>query len=317
MLNKLRDQIVGEITMDETNAQKNPEPKNNAVSMKKKETNSVYERLEFPAGMTYAHRSSLRRECSRFLKFAYLADFLSMEALSTIYIGSVTEMIERLQLLDGVADMDEIMKMEFDDTNAGGQAPRGRDPLFYTKIELDDKKSLPHEEILDEPIDDFLPPPRGKSQPKDFDLLAHLEVKEIVEGEEEEAEVDEEEDEADQFVQKYRKVTPNIQKFWIRLLPEKDEFINIINKSFTEGLQAIKCFERWSKHNDLLVYSEALESWDPKVGGDDWGELTFDSNSLDPQPWINDHPVQTQHENQVIEIIGSAYNKANLFMTRF
>ena len=46
--------------MDETNAQKNPEPKNNAVSMKKKETNSVYERLEFPAGMTYAHRSNLR-----------------------------------------------------------------------------------------------------------------------------------------------------------------------------------------------------------------------------------------------------------------
>ena len=77
VLSKLRDQIVGEITMDETNAQKNPEPKNNAVSMKKKETNSVYERLEFPAGMTYAHRSSLRKECARFLKFAYLADFLS------------------------------------------------------------------------------------------------------------------------------------------------------------------------------------------------------------------------------------------------
>ena len=50
--------------MDETNAQKTPEPRNNAVSMKKKETNSVY----------------------YFLRFAYLADFLSIEALSTIYI---------------------------------------------------------------------------------------------------------------------------------------------------------------------------------------------------------------------------------------
>lgn len=165
VLSKLRDQIVGEITMDETNAQKNPEPKNNAVSMKKKETNSVYERLEFPAGMTYAHRSSLRKECARFLKFAYLADFLSMEALSTIYTESVTDMINRIRELDAIPDMNAIMTMEFDDGNAGATAPRGKDPLFYTNIILDDSAPLPDSEIKDEPIDDFLPPPRGKSEP--------------------------------------------------------------------------------------------------------------------------------------------------------
>lgn len=105
--------------MDETNAQKNPEPKNNAVSMKKKETNSVYERLEFPAGMTYAHRSNLRQECTRFLKFAYLADFLSLEALSTIYIESVGDMIDHIRTLDGYADMEALMSLkEFDDANA-------------------------------------------------------------------------------------------------------------------------------------------------------------------------------------------------------
>jgi len=133
--------------MDETNAQKNPEPKNNAVSMKKKETNSVYERLEFPAGMTYAHRSALRRECSRFLRFAYLADFLAYEALSTIYIDSVKELIDRIRFLDGIADMEKIMSMEFDESNAGGQATRGKDPLFYTRIMLHDEKQLPPEEI--------------------------------------------------------------------------------------------------------------------------------------------------------------------------
>jgi hypothetical protein len=95
--------------MDETNAQKNPEPKNNAVSMKKKETNSVYERLEFPAGMTYAHRSSLRKECMKFLRFAYLADALSLEALSTIYIQSVNDMITRIRELDAIPDMEAIM----------------------------------------------------------------------------------------------------------------------------------------------------------------------------------------------------------------
>ena len=184
VLKKLRDQIVGEITMDETNAQKNPEPKNNAVSIKKNENNSVYEALEFPAGMTYAHRSSLRRECSRFIRFAYLADFLSLEALSTIYIDSVAEMIERIKVLDdhGTSEMEKIMVMEFDDSNTAAQAPRGRDPLFYTTFILNDKNELPDHEILDEAIDDFLIPPRGKSTPDEFDLLAHLEVKKIEEG---------------------------------------------------------------------------------------------------------------------------------------
>ena len=161
--------------------------------------------------MTYAHRSSLRRECARFLRFAYLADFLSMEALSTIYIQSVKEMIKRVRFLDSIADMDAIMVMEFDDSNAAGKAMRGRDPLFYTRITLDDNIPLPNSEIKDEPIDDFMPPPRGKSKPQDFDLLAHLEIREVAEGEEagEDDEVAEEGEEPE-AVQKYRKVTPKI-----------------------------------------------------------------------------------------------------------
>lgn len=200
--------------MDETNAQKNPEPKNNAVSMKKNENNSVYEKLEFPAGMTYAHRSSLRRECSRFLRFAYLADFLSLEALSTIYIDSVAEMIERIRVLDdhGTSEMENIMIMEFDDNNTAAQAPRGRDPLFYTTFILNDKQNLPPHEILEEEIDDFSLPPRGQSEPHEFDLLTHLEIKEIKEGEEavSDAGDDPEDDDDAPPPKKYRKVTPNI-----------------------------------------------------------------------------------------------------------
>jgi len=39
-------------------------------------------------------------------------------------------------------------------------------------------------------IDDFILPPRGKSVPEEFDLLAHLEIEEIVEGDEGEEEVE-------------------------------------------------------------------------------------------------------------------------------
>ena len=75
---------------------------------------------------------------------------------------------------------------------------------------MNDEAPLPPDEIKDEPIDDFLLPPRGKSEPKDFDLLAHLEVKEIIEGEEDDDGDGDEDGGDDLFVQKYRKVTPNI-----------------------------------------------------------------------------------------------------------
>ena len=70
-----------------------------------------------------------------------------MEALSTIYIESVKDMITRIRELDGIPDMDTIMTMEFDDGNAGATAPRGKDPLFYTNIKLDDSSDLPPSEV--------------------------------------------------------------------------------------------------------------------------------------------------------------------------
>jgi dynein heavy chain len=114
VLNELRKRILGEITLDEQRRKDHPQPKSTNVSVKKKEDNSNYEKLRFPAGMTYAHRSSLRKECSRFLRFAYLVDFLSLEALSQIYILSLEAMIERIRDLDGIVNMEEIMAIQFD-----------------------------------------------------------------------------------------------------------------------------------------------------------------------------------------------------------
>jgi dynein heavy chain len=55
---------------------------NNAAAIKNKKTNSVFENLGFPDHMTYGHRANLRKECSRFLRYAYLVDFLAMESLT-------------------------------------------------------------------------------------------------------------------------------------------------------------------------------------------------------------------------------------------
>ena len=90
----------------------------------------------------------------------------------------------------------------------------------------------------------------------------------------------------------------------------------MILKTFNEGLQAIKCFERWSKHTDLLLYSEALETWDDKVG-EDFGEQSLESTSLDPDEWIQEASIYKTKVDDVNLLVKSAYDKAKRFVTRF
>jgi dynein heavy chain len=100
VLSDLRERIISELAQDEEQRKNNPQVASSTVSMKKKKNNTVFESLGFPDDMTYGHRSTLRKECSRFLRFAYLIDFLALESLSNIYISSVNEMIQRLNDLD-------------------------------------------------------------------------------------------------------------------------------------------------------------------------------------------------------------------------
>jgi dynein heavy chain len=115
VLSELRERIVSEIALDEERKKNNPIQSSNTITMKRKASNNVFEKLGFPEGMTYGHRSSLRKECSRFLRFAYLVDFLSLEALANIYTGSVHEMVKRLKELNACADMERVMTMDFDE----------------------------------------------------------------------------------------------------------------------------------------------------------------------------------------------------------
>ncbi len=98
MLNELRERIISELAMDEEQKKINPNSAQqmNTSNAKKRQNNSVFENLGFPDHMTYGHRSNLRKECSRFLRFAYLVDFLALESLCGIYIDTVKEFLDRL-----------------------------------------------------------------------------------------------------------------------------------------------------------------------------------------------------------------------------
>lgn len=162
-------------------------------------------------------------------------------------------------------------------------------------------------------IEDFLPHPRGKSEVQDFDLLAHLVLEEPKDpdAEDEAQDYDDEEVEAPKI---YKLTAPNIQSRWIKLSPDQMQFAQIIQKTFVDGLQAIKCFEKWAKHKELVQYLNVLEAWDEKPG-EDWD--VADTTNLDPTSWISEHPVKTQSEQKVNSIMASSYSKANQFLTRF
>jgi len=79
--------------------------------------------------MTYGHRSNLRKECSRFLRYAYLVDFLALESLTSIYLYTVADFLDRLRTLDNT-------QLEIKNEQDLFQN-RGSQPMFKVNIMFD------------------------------------------------------------------------------------------------------------------------------------------------------------------------------------
>jgi hypothetical protein len=88
----------------------------------------------------------------------------------------------------------------------------------------------------------------------------------------------------------------------------------VITRTFGAGLEQIKNFERWSKHEDLTPYADALEEWDDIVG-DSWEAP--DSVKLDPKTWIEEDPIYEEQRPKVKAILESAFRKMKDFLSRF
>ena len=50
---------------------------------------NAYEQLGFGLKMSYEARSELRKECSKFVRFSYLVDFIFQQSLGDIYDHSI------------------------------------------------------------------------------------------------------------------------------------------------------------------------------------------------------------------------------------
>jgi len=58
----------------------------------------VYEQLGFKHNLKFGARSDLRDACKKFLRFAFLLDFIALESLSNVFLHSIRECIEKLKL---------------------------------------------------------------------------------------------------------------------------------------------------------------------------------------------------------------------------
>jgi hypothetical protein len=112
----------------------------------------------------------------------------------------------------------------------------------------------------------------------------------------------------------YQRTVPGIEKHWLETAPSCNKYVDLINKTFKTGLERLKCFERWSKHESLTPYRKQLEDWDEPIG-DPW-ELD-ESLYLDPKLWVQDDPIHTNHKAVVQEVLESAFSKVDRFLQRF
>jgi hypothetical protein len=87
-------------------------------------------------------------------------------------------------------------------------------------------------------IPEFILPPRGTSRLEDFDPLAHLELEEPKEDGDDD---DEDAEEVNLVVEPiYKKTVPAIQEKWLRTEPDKHDYIEVIIRTFSAGLDQIK-----------------------------------------------------------------------------
>mgnify|MGYP001297544566 FL=1 len=270
---------------------------------------SAYENLGFPDNMDYERRSELRKECSKFIRFSYLLDFLALNALSTIYNESINDLIGQLQLLN----RDLNVMVYKGDSGQSFRQNRELEPLLYVDLKFS-VDPIPQHAVFEEEIDHFSAPPQGQSKFEDFNVLAHVRLVEEFHTDEELTEVELEKKKLEwEHRPLIAQKVQNISQYWLSINPNNDTIFAAFLKTIAEGMKNLQVFERWTKHDELTPYVNVLEEWDDIVG-DNWIEP--ESKCLDPQDWI-DINAYDRYGRIIRQLLDSTFNTTNGFKASF
>ena len=309
ILNDLKIRINSGEQKDES-AKKNEEGEQKRVDLKTSESDRVYEDLGFKPNLKYGPKSSLRKECSRILRCAYLLDFITMDALTNIYLTSVKSLFDKLDILSEVE-----IQFDFDPSKSQfGETKKvyhhGPEPMFYLDAEFHEEPIHPSD-LVEVKVKKFVPPPMGNSTSRDFDPIVHIEI-EDPEKEEEEIDILEESDEESKYLKRY--ICPTLHEIWVKLQPSKTSFIDVLEESINQGYSSLRLIERWSRNEELLKYVKVLESWDDKVC-ESWDQP--DDNFLDCDPWLEEEELKTCQYTTIQKFMNSAFKKAEKYIFNF
>ena len=335
ILEKLRDQILSEMSNDEDERKQEDKEVliNQAEKQKKAGGRNIFEALGFPEFLNYGHRSMLRHVCTRFLRLAYLLDFMAVEALGVMYINSASDLLDRMQGL---------FEAHVEGPKLGKEPTKQhRDPLFLINVDLNADEISPHYiayKEVDTKINELDEEKELKNY-MDLDLNVYCEFDvdfdwdEQQKKQEEEAKKaksptkktkkqEEEErrkqamktEEIEEEKPRQRRYCDEIHRLWMALSPEKVEFSNLLENFFLEGVECIQVIERWSKHKEFLPYANALEEWD-EIIGDKW--IMPDNIYLNPMPYLRESKFYNTFLQNMNTLLNNSFNRIETFLGEF
>ncbi|CAK95203.1 unnamed protein product (macronuclear) [Paramecium tetraurelia] len=320
VIDKLRTQINQEKQSDDDQVPLKIE-KNMSQSRQIDKKQQIIETFGFPERMDYGHRALMRTEFIKFLRLAYLLDFIAVQSLGQIYIKSATEFVDKLikvqqcsknnRKLPKLTENEE-EKKDFQDY----------DPIFTIELRFNPIYGHLDIERLQVPWDTL------NENLLDFDLQECIRLKEekvqTIEkvekkqqntqnaNQQQPIEPQEELIEDPEFVCK--REVQNLYETQLEVHPSKRDFLSRIQEAFCDGLDQIQVIERWSKHPDFLQYVQALEEWD-EIIGDKWTQP--DSINLNPSYWIKEHPMNNIFMHEISQELDQAFSKLEFFQKEF
>jgi dynein heavy chain len=297
IMDKLREYIVNDIAKEEEHKRLSG-GQQQTYQVKRRKTSALYEKMGFPENMNYGQRAILRKACSRFLRFSFLSDFIVLDSLRIIYLGSVEEIVKALDDLNFPERALE----------EGSKRPP-KTPLFALVIEFMETE-IPAKFISEEEVVPFKLKPKGPNEPEEYDPNNHAEIEEA-------ATADSpsklnRSDEIDDT--KTRQVVSSLNKVWLTLEPKQLDFFRSILDLVFQGLDCLTVIERWSRHPELLDYADTLEEWDYMVA-ETWEAPA--SLFLDPRPWLADHPSYAEIEPVFDKIFQLSFDRCSELMMKF
>lgn len=121
-------------------------------------------------------------------------------------------------------------------------------------------------------------------------------------------------DESERFLERER--VEDLNEHWLSVEPTQLDFAALLREALKdEGLDCLRRFERYSRHEELLPYVRVLESWDDRVCEGEWEDLPDDYH-LRCDEWLQDNYWFMNLDSIVDHYLSKAYANVSHFFVR-